>query len=124
MTRQEKLVVLVVVLLVLTRVGALARAVFISRHYGAFGLPAYDQHVWQTATFIWGGLVNVGAAIWLFVEARAAALRSWVWSLFGLCFGLLGVALFYLVELYATHRASKTNYSFQRTLIRYAASRR
>jgi hypothetical protein len=107
-TRQEKLVVLVAVLLVLTRVGALARTVFISRHYGAFGLPAYDQHVWQTATFIWGGLVNIGGAIWLFVEARAAALRYWLWSLFGLCFGLLGVALFYLVQLYAKHYAPKT----------------
>ena len=108
MTRQEKLILFIVMLLVLTRMGILVREYLIAAHYGAAGLPPYDKHLWETVSLLWGGLVNVGAAIWLFVEARAAALKSWVWALFALCFGLLGVALFYLIQLYTKNRASET----------------
>ena len=108
MTKQERLVLLVVALLVLSKVGLLARDIFIAHHYGAAGLPSIDKHVWYSVSVVWGFLVNVGAAVWLLIEARAAALKSWVWTLLGLCFGLLGVAVFYLVQLYARRGTVKT----------------
>ena len=108
MTRHEKLILLIVGLLVLTRLGVLAREIYIADHYGSFGLPPHDKQYWKDISILWSGLVNVGAAIWLFVEAKAAALKSWVWALFGLCFGLLGVALFYLIQLYVRKRTTET----------------
>ena len=108
MTKQERLVLLVVALFVLSKVGFLARDYFIVLHYGAAGLTPHDKHVWHSASVIWGSLVNVGAAIWLLVEARSAALKSWVWALLGLFFGLLGVAVFYLVQLFARRGTVKT----------------
>ena len=108
MTRQEKLILFVVALLVLTRLGVLAREMLIAAHYGTAGMSPSDKHLWDTASALWGALVNVGAATWLFLEARAAGLKTWVWALFGLCFGLLSVALFYLVQLNSKNRASET----------------
>ena len=108
MTRQEKLILLVVTLLVLTRIGDIAREMLIAMVYGASGPTPVDKHLWVAASNVWNGLVNVGAAVWLFVEARTAALKSWVWSLFGLCFGILGVVLFYLVLLYTKGAAQKS----------------
>ncbi len=108
MTKQERLVLLVVALLVLSKAGFVARDIFIARHYGVAGLPANVEHLWRSASIAWGLLVNIGAGVWLLVEARAAALKSWVWSLLGLCFGLLGVALFYLVQLHGRRDTVKT----------------
>ena len=108
MTRQEKLILFVVALLVLTRLGVLAREMLIAAHYGTSGMPLSDKHLWETVSVLWGGLVNAGAATWLFIEARAAGLKAWVWALFGLCFGLLSVVLFYLVQLHGKNRASET----------------
>ena len=108
MTKQERFVLLVVALLVLSKLGQFAREVFIAWHYGAAGIPTYDKHLWVTASRVLESLVNFGAGFWLFAEARAAALKSWVWAFFGLCFGLLGVALFYLVMLFGEQRASET----------------
>ena len=108
MTRHEKLILLIVGLLVLTKLGVLAREIYIADHYGSLGLPPHDKQFWKDISILWAGLVNIGAAIWLLVEARAAALRSWVWALFGLCFGLIGVAVFYLIQLYVRNRATET----------------
>ena len=107
MSRQEKLILFVGALLVLTRLGVVAREVLIAAHYGTAGMPLSDRHLWEIASVLWGGLVNVGAATWLFLEARAAALKAWVWALFGLCFGLVSVVLFYLVQLCGKNRASE-----------------
>jgi hypothetical protein len=108
MTRHEKLILLVVSLLVVTRLGVVAREIYIANHYGAAGLSLSDKANWKAISAVWEGLVNVGAAIWLVVEARAASLRAWVWALFGLFFGLLGVVLFYLVQVYTRNRAAET----------------
>jgi hypothetical protein len=104
MTRQEKMILLVVALLVLTHVGGLAREVAVAYYYGTAPIPPADRELLKFVSFVLGSLVNVGAAIWLFVEARAAALTSWAWVLFGLFFGVPGVALFYLIQLYTRYR--------------------
>jgi len=107
MTRQEKLVLLSIVLFVLAQIGTFALAYFIAAYFGVSG-PPYEKHFWRVAALVWSVVANLGAAIWLAVEARAAVLKAWVWALFGLCFGLLAVALFYLVQLYARRDTVKT----------------
>ena len=108
MTRQEKFILLIIALLGLSRIGGILRDIFISSHYGTAGVPAGDKQLWVTASLALHGLVNVGAACWLFAEAKSVALKSWLWALFGLCFGLFGVALFYLVLIAGKQRASET----------------
>lgn len=54
--------------------------------------------------------VLVGVSIWLFMAAkkeRNATPR--VWALFGLCFGLIAVVLFYAVRIYEQLAVDKTN---------------
>jgi len=107
MNRQEKLVLLVVALLVLSHLGGIARELVVAYHYGTGPIPPADRRALREISVILSGFVNFGAALWLFVEARAFALKSWVWALFGLSFGLLGVALFYLVQLHGGQRPQR-----------------
>ena len=108
MARHEKLILLVVALFLLAKAGTFALPFYFAMHYGPLGALPYDGHLWRSAAVIWGGAVNIGAAVWLAVEARVAARSLWVWALFGLCFGLLAVALFYLVQLHAQRNVQKT----------------
>jgi uncharacterized BrkB/YihY/UPF0761 family membrane protein len=108
MTRQEKLILFLVVLMVLMRFGYFGRDVLIARIYGASGPSPYDKFLWENASLFLGTLVNVGAGIWLYIEAKAVALKAWVWALLGLFFGLLGVVLFYVMQLYSRKHAKET----------------
>jgi len=108
MTRQEKLILLIVSMLLLGRLGLFAKEVIIASHYGVFGPPPVDTQLWKSAYFLLSGLLNLGATVWLFVESKAAGLRAWVWSLLGLFFGLSGIALFYLVQIYNSKNSPKT----------------
>ena len=103
MSRYEKIALLLVVLALISLAGNVAVQV-----YGAEAASSADK-VWlvQLATLL-GSLVHVGAAVWLGVEASAAGMRSWVWALFGLVFGLMAVALFYLIQLYTALCVRKT----------------
>ena len=107
MTKHEKMILLVVTLLVVTKLGFFAREFFIAYHYGAAGLSPSDKRLWESASLLWGCLVNVGVGAWLFSEARAAKLTSWPWGLFGLCFNLVAVVLFYVVQIYTRVAAAK-----------------
>ena len=100
MKRQEKLILLIVALLVLSKLGLLAKQQYLAFHYGASTLPVDVRLFWIDVSRVLKLFVNVGAAIWLIVEARAAAFKTWIWALFGLFLGLLGVALFYLIQLF------------------------
>lgn len=103
MTRHEKLVLFLVIILVVMKLGLFGRDLAIARIYGALGPSDYEKLLWQQYSLLWGALVNIASGVWLFIEARAAALKAWVWALLGLCFGLLGVVLFYVIQTYG-HR--------------------
>ncbi|HEX2965946.1 MAG TPA: hypothetical protein VHO84_09175 [Syntrophorhabdaceae bacterium] len=47
-------------------------------------------------SFIGFVLANGACAVWLLFESRKEKLSSYIWSLFGLTFGLNGVIMFYL----------------------------
>ena len=104
MNRHEKLILLLVAIFTLSLVANFGKEIAEATCFGTAPISPSDKAFLKSVTVLIFGLVNVGAAIWLGIEARAAALRSWVWALFGLCFGLWAIALFYLVQLYVQQR--------------------
>jgi len=106
MTRQEKLVLLLVVFVLLGKFGMLGRDIVFARLYGGSEVPFQDREYWELLAYLLGSAVNIGSAIWLFIEAKAVGLKAVLWAIFGLVFGLMGVALFYLIQLYVPRRRS------------------
>ena len=100
MTRHEKLILLLVALVVLGWAASFGKELALASYYDSAPIPNTDKALLAKLNTLLYSLVNVGAAIWLGIEARAAALKAWVWALFGLFFGPWGVGLFYLVQLY------------------------
>ncbi|HYM35206.1 MAG TPA: hypothetical protein VET48_07385, partial [Steroidobacteraceae bacterium] len=100
MTRQEKMILTLVILVVVTRIAALGEDMLVARIYGTSNLALEQRENWQLLRFAISSLVNVGAAIWIYVEARALMLKAWIWALLGLFFALTGVIVFYAAQLY------------------------
>jgi len=45
-------------------------------------------------------LVQIAVATWLFIKSKRDNKNRWLWSLLGLCFGLLAVATYYVIEIH------------------------
>jgi len=99
MTRQEKLIVGLVAVVLITRIGHIAVDTWFASQYGAMATPT-QKAMWRASFTLVTALQNIAAAVWIYVEAKTAALRAWIWSLLGLCFGVLGIALFYAAQIY------------------------
>jgi len=85
MNKYEKLILLLVTLVLLGRFGGLARDVYIAQTYGATALPPNVEQYWSLASIVIGGLVNIGAGFWLYIEAKSISLKGWVggfWDFF------------------------------------------
>ena len=107
MSKYEKLILLLVALLLLGRFGGLARDIYIARTYGS-PIPPHVEYYWEQISVLFGVLVNIGAGIWLYIESKAINLKAWVWSLLGFLFGLIGVILFYAIQIYSIKRNNET----------------
>jgi uncharacterized BrkB/YihY/UPF0761 family membrane protein len=103
MSKHEKLILLLVALLLLGRFGGLARDIYAARTYGS-PTPPHVKYYWEQISVLSGVLVNIGAGIWLYIEAKTIDLKAWVWSLLGFFFGLIGVILFYAIQIYSLKR--------------------
>ncbi len=109
MKRYEKFVLLLVALLILSKITPLARDLYLARTYGGPDLiPYYISETWRSISMLMAALVNVGAAIWLMAESARQAANRWIWGLFGLLFGLIGVIVFYVVLIFRTVQSDKT----------------
>jgi hypothetical protein len=108
MTRPERMIIVLVALVILTRIAGLGEDILMASLYGPSGPSYLDKQYWIFGRFLISSLVNVGAATWIFLEARAAALRSWIWALLGLFFGLVGVAIYFVAQIYAFRRDAPT----------------
>ena len=106
MNRQEQLVLLLIALVLVGKFGMLGRDMIFARLYGNSGAAVQGYEYWELVSYLLASVVNLGSAIWLLVEAKAADLRAFLWAVFGLVFGLLGVALFYLIQLYGSRERS------------------
>ena len=107
MNKYEKWILFVIALVLLGRFGGLARDIYIARTYGAIIPPDVEQY-WAQISIVFGGLLNIGSAIWLYIEARSLSLKAWVWSLLGLFFGLIGLILFYAIQIFLGNRSNET----------------
>ncbi len=99
MTRDEKLILLLFLLVVLGWLARFLCNVYVARTYGAV-IPVHIEHYSQRAFILLGLLVNFGAGFWIYVEARATGLKAWIWPLLGLGFGVVGIILFYGIRIH------------------------
>jgi len=109
MKRYEKYVLLLAALLILSKFTPLVRDLYLARTYGPPDLiPHHIAGTWQSISMWMVALVNAGAAVWLIAESAREAANRWIWGLFGLLFGLIGVIVFYVVLIYRTIRDERT----------------
>ena len=109
MKRIEKVAIVLMVLWVLTLVSNPATSIIMARLYGAkeYGQITFTQHTLVTVRAVLCALVQTGVAVWLFVEATRDKAARWVWSLFGLTFGLSAAILYFLVQLVEESRLKR-----------------
>lgn len=101
MKRYEKFALLLVVFLIISKIVPFMGDIFLARTYGPHDLiPFQVLKTWESIYILLDALVHIGAAIWIFAEAKIESLNRWVWGIFGLAFGLIGLVIFYLVLLY------------------------
>ena len=104
MKKYEKLVLLLIVLVVMSKLGWLGRDLFIAWYFGTGEITPLQQKELEFIPQLLSTLLNVGSGIWLFVEARREKVNKWIWAFFGLVFSLTGVLLYYLVQIYTNLR--------------------
>jgi len=98
---------MIIGIVILGRIGSLLKDIYLAQKMGAMAIiPPDFERFWSTVSIGLGGIVNVGSAIWLYVEAKAESLKSWVWSIFGLFFGLIGIIVFYAIQIYTAKKSS------------------
>ena len=102
MKKYEKFVLLLVALLVLSKVTPLVRDLYLARTYPPDLIPYHVSETWRSISMLMVALVNIGAAAWLMTESARQAANRWIWGLFGLLFGLIGVIVFYVVLIFRT----------------------
>ena len=100
MKRVEKLILILIACLVVSRIGIFLKDIYYAYYVGV-GEPTLQQTaIFKNISFILFSVVNMGSSIWLYIESKKAELRTWIWTLFGLFFGLMAVVIFYLNGIY------------------------
>ncbi|MCH2157926.1 MAG: hypothetical protein MK096_04015 [Oleiphilaceae bacterium] len=88
MTKHEKVILIFVVLIFISSFTNLAKGIYIAQ---LMALDEYTRSIevlFKTISPLIYSLTNIAAAIWLYIEAKEAKLKAWVWALFGLFAGL------------------------------------
>ncbi len=67
---------------------------------------------------ILGLLVQIGVAIWLFLQATRDKSARWVWALFGLTFGISAAILYFLMQLVEEMKQKRTSKRLRRRIWR------
>ena len=90
---------------------ALCILLVVNRVYGFFIAPLLfssdiGSGFWVRSHLVSGGyfvisiLGNVVVAIWLNLEAKRLHRKRFIWTIFGLFFGIVAALLFYVIEIY------------------------
>ncbi|MCK4958975.1 MAG: hypothetical protein KAT00_06235 [Planctomycetes bacterium] len=97
----EKAAIVLVVLHVVSHFSILFTPVM-ARLFGAeeYARMALHMHFLMNVRSIIAKLVSIGVAIWLYILAKRANMRTWIWLLFGLSFGVVAAILFFAVRIY------------------------
>jgi hypothetical protein len=67
--------------------------------YGVNEIPYQVTKQWEFISYFFVALKNIAAASWLFWLALKDNVNKLAWVVFGLFFGLIAVALYYLVRI-------------------------
>jgi len=95
----EKFVWLLVVLAFVSVIFPLVRDLYLATTYGSTEIPKIVTYNLRTLSFIFIGLQNVGAALWLYSLAKKHEVNRLAWVFFGLFFGLFAIGIYYLVRI-------------------------
>ena len=96
-----KFIWLAIFLAIIATVFPLIRDVYLANQYGVTEIPYHIEKQWQSMSYLFVALKNVAASCWLFWLASKNNVNKLAWSIFGLFFGLIAVAIFYLVRINA-----------------------
>jgi uncharacterized BrkB/YihY/UPF0761 family membrane protein len=99
MKRYDKLVLLIVALVLMSKLGAIGSDFMFSQTYGVGPIPMETKKTWEFISFLLSNLINFGVGIWLYIEARREKINRWVWAIFGVIFGLMGLVIYYLIRI-------------------------
>lgn len=94
-----KFIWLAIFLAVVAIIFPLLRDVYLANQYGSTEIPHTIMKQWEFISYLFVALQNVAAASWLFWLASKNKVSKLTWSLFGLFFGLMAVALYYLIRI-------------------------
>jgi hypothetical protein len=104
MNRYEKLILVVVALLLISKLGAFGRDILLAQTYGAGPIPYEVKRNWEIISFLMASALNLGVGAWLYLEAVKEKQNRWIWATFGLFFGIMGLTIFYLVQIFTELR--------------------
>lgn len=95
----DKVAILLIVAFILNLLFSTLSIPFLTAFLSVGDYAQYKLSV-STATIInliFGYLLNIIVAIWMYREARKQNERPWTWTVFALFFGLIAVIIFYLI---------------------------
>ena len=111
MAKYEKYVLILIVAFILGGICKLGITLYLGYAYANDALPHNILALTSKAQLYISVFVNIAASFWLFSEAKALSNRAWIWFGLGLFFGILGVILFYIIQIHEknlTHHSSGT----------------
>ncbi|MDA7518931.1 hypothetical protein N9920_01500 [Akkermansiaceae bacterium] len=106
MSRYTKLAGWVLTFFLIGRVGAFIGDISLVKEYGP-EVPAGIGKLWDGVRLILFKFSNVGAAIWLLLDARKDGENRSIWALMALVFGLVGLMLYFLVVIARSYKGSE-----------------
>jgi len=97
----EKIAIVLIVLWFLALAPTPLITVIMAQIYGAEQISQMNlglKTIIMVSSFV-GVLVNIGVAVWLYIQAKKDKNSPWVWCLFSLVFGIIAAVLYFLMQL-------------------------
>ena len=90
---------LAIILAIIALIFPIIRDTYLANQYGVTEIPYQVTKQWEFISYVFIALKNIAAASWLFWLASKDNINKLAWVVFGLFFGLIAVALYYLVRI-------------------------
>jgi hypothetical protein len=94
-----KFIWLAITLTIISFIFPIIRDTYLANQYGVTEIPYQVTKQWELISYLFIGLKNTAAACWLYWLASKDNAQKSAWVVFGLFFGLIAVALYYLVRI-------------------------
>ncbi len=94
-----KFIWLAIILAIVAFIFPVIRDTYLANQYGVTEIPHQVTKKWELISYVFITLKNIAAASWLFWLASKDNINKLVWVVFGIFFGLIAVALYYLIRI-------------------------